>query len=122
MPELPEVETLRRGLAAALLGKRIDAVAVLWRPSFDVAQARIDALVAGHRITAIRRRGKVLLLELDGDRHLLVHPKMTGQLVIVEHGSTPFRRRAPLTDHARADAQRHDPRRVLAQRGHGAVF
>lgn len=90
MPELPEVETLRRGLDATVLGKRIESVAVLWRPSFDVARARIDAIVTGHRVTAIRRRGKVLLLGLDDEQHLLVHPKMTGQLVVAEHGTTVF--------------------------------
>lgn len=61
VPELPEVETLRRGLAATVLGKRIESVLVLWGPSFDVEHSRFDALVAGHQITAIRRRGKVLL-------------------------------------------------------------
>jgi formamidopyrimidine-DNA glycosylase len=67
VPELPEVETLRRGLDATVLGKRIESVMVLWRPSFDVVQARIDALVSGHRATSVRRRGKVLLLDLDVD-------------------------------------------------------
>lgn len=90
VPELPEVETLLRGLDATVLGKHIESVLVLWRPSFDVAQSRFDALVAGHQITAIRRRGKVLLLDLDDEQHLLIHPKMTGQLVITEHGTTVF--------------------------------
>lgn len=90
VPELPEVETLRRGLEATVLGRRIESVTVLWRPSFDVAQARIDALVPEHHITAVRRRGKVVLLDLDDAQHLLVHPKMTGQLVVVEHGTTVF--------------------------------
>ncbi|MEO6885923.1 MAG: bifunctional DNA-formamidopyrimidine glycosylase/DNA-(apurinic or apyrimidinic site) lyase [Jatrophihabitantaceae bacterium] len=90
MPELPEVETMRRGLQATVLGLRIESVTVLWRPSFDVAQARIDALVSGHNITAVRRRGKVLLLDLDDEQHVLVHPKMTGQLVVVKQGTTVF--------------------------------
>ncbi len=72
------------------LGKRVESVTVLWRPTFDVPQARIEALVQGRRITAVRRRGKVLLLALEGEQYLLVHPKMTGQLVVVEHGDTVF--------------------------------
>lgn len=87
---MPEVETLRRGLEATVLGKRIESVTVLWQPTFDVAQGRLDTLVVGHRVTSIRRRGKVLLLGLDNEQHLLVHPKMTGQLVIVAHGTTVF--------------------------------
>ncbi|MDQ2844858.1 MAG: bifunctional DNA-formamidopyrimidine glycosylase/DNA-(apurinic or apyrimidinic site) lyase [Actinomycetota bacterium] len=90
MPELPEVETLRRGLDSTLVGKRIEAVQVLWRPSFDVSQRRIDVHVTGHRLAAARRRGKVLLLDLDNEQHLMMHPKMTGQLVVAEHGSTVF--------------------------------
>lgn len=81
---------MRRGVEATVLGRRVESVIVLWRPSFDVTQTRIDALVPGHQITGVRRRGKVLLLDLDDEQHLLVHPKMTGQLVVVEHGTTVF--------------------------------
>lgn len=79
MPELPEVETLRRTLEGTVLGKRIESVAVCWRGSFDVADTVIDVLVLGHRISSIRRRGKVFLLALDDAQHLLIHPKMTGR-------------------------------------------
>ncbi|MDQ2795691.1 MAG: bifunctional DNA-formamidopyrimidine glycosylase/DNA-(apurinic or apyrimidinic site) lyase [Actinomycetota bacterium] len=90
MPELPEVETMRRGLDAMVLGKRIEAVAVAWPASFDVAPGRINAQVSGYRVISVRRRGKVLILDLDDEQHLLIHPKMTGQLVIVVHGTTVF--------------------------------
>lgn len=90
MPELPEVETLRRGLDALVLGKCIESVAVAWPASLDVDQSRIDALVSGRRVTSVRRRGKVLILDLDDEQHLLIHPKMTGQLVIVVQGTTVF--------------------------------
>jgi len=75
VPELPEVETLRRGLEATVVGQRIESVRVLWGPSLDVAGDTVDARVGGHRIVAVRRRGKVLLLDLDNDQHLLVHLK-----------------------------------------------
>lgn len=81
---------MRRGLASTVLGRRIEAVTVLWRPSFDVSESTVEETVVGHRITAIRRRGKVLLLDLDDEQHLLVHPKMTGQLAVVERGTTVF--------------------------------
>ncbi len=90
VPELPEVETLRLGLDALLLGKRIQSVTLAWPASFEVAPSRIDALVSGHRVTSVRRRGKVLILGLDDEQHLLIHLKMTGQLVIVIHGATVF--------------------------------
>jgi formamidopyrimidine-DNA glycosylase len=89
MPELPEVETLRRGLAATVLDKSIESVEVLWRPSFDAPRTAIDRLT-GHRLSAIRRRGKALIMDLDDDMHLLLHPMMTGQLVVAEHGETVF--------------------------------
>lgn len=90
VPELPEVETLRHGLEGTIRGKRITAVNVLWPGTFDLPQAILDTEVAGHRITAVRRRGKVLLLDLDRDWHLLLHPKMTGQLVVCDQGQTVF--------------------------------
>jgi formamidopyrimidine-DNA glycosylase len=90
MPELPEVETLRRGLETTVLGKFIESVSVLWRPTFDVDSEEIDALLVGHGIVGVRRRGKVVLIDLDDEQHLLVHPKMSGQLVVAEHGTSVF--------------------------------
>lgn len=85
MPELPEVETLRRGLTDTVLGKYVETVQVLWRPSFDASRSEIERLT-GTSINSVRRRGKALILDLDRGLHLLLHPMMTGQLVVVEHG------------------------------------
>ncbi len=91
MPELPEVETIRRGLTATTLGRRVDGVDVLWPGSLPAPDARIDRLVVGNRIGEVRRRGKLLIVDLDGNAHLLVHPMMTGQLVVVDdRGRTVF--------------------------------
>lgn len=86
MPGMPEVETIRRGLEATVRGARIESVEVRWRPFVVATRRLLDAVVVGHRIGAVRRRGKALILDLDGDWHLLVHPRMTGQVVVHRHG------------------------------------
>lgn len=88
MPELPEVETLRRGLDSLVVGERIVSVRVWDRKIFDAPDSVLARQVAGHRIERVSRRGKVLILFLDGAVSLLIHPKMTGQLVLVTGGVT----------------------------------
>lgn len=75
MPELPEVETVRRGLGPLVVGRRI--VEAWGHPSAKFASA---ALAVGPRVEAVGRRGKYLLLDLDDGRQLIVHLGMTGQL------------------------------------------
>lgn len=86
MPELPEVEIVRRGLDATVRGARIETVQVLWPPFVDATPAKIHTTVVGRRIGAARRRGKLLILDLDHDVHLLVHLMMTGQVVVHRRG------------------------------------
>jgi formamidopyrimidine-DNA glycosylase len=85
MPELPEVETVCRQLDPELSGRRIEALEVLdarWcRP---VAPKRLEAAVEGVTIEGLGRRGKYLLLALNGERTLVMHLRMTGNLVLVE--------------------------------------
>ncbi len=78
MPELPEVETIRRGLQA-ICHKRIDKVQVLV-PTI-VKPKGLGSLLAGHSITSLERRGKLLIAHLSNHTILLIHLKMTGQLV-----------------------------------------
>lgn len=82
MPELPEVETIRLGLQGAIVGQEITDVEVLFNKSFNVELERITDFVAGSVVTAVHRRGKVLIIDLDNGYSLLVHLKMTGQLVL----------------------------------------
>jgi formamidopyrimidine-DNA glycosylase len=82
MPEMPEVETIPRGLDATIRGARIEWVTVLWPPFIDTTLAVLDTAVVGYRINAIRRRGKLLVLDLNNGWHLLLHLKMTGQVVV----------------------------------------
>lgn len=85
MPELPEVETVARQLDPELTGRRIDSLEVLdERWSRPVPAAELGAAVSGSTIHGLGRRGKYLLLALDGERTLVMHLRMTGNLVLVE--------------------------------------
>jgi formamidopyrimidine-DNA glycosylase len=83
MPELPEVETVRRGLSTLLPGRHVEAVEYDWPKSFPNDRADVDRFLVGAEITKIARRAKVLLVELSSKYSLVVHLKMTGQLVFV---------------------------------------
>lgn len=82
MPELPEVETVRRGLQELTVGREIAAARELGSPkSFPNSAADIRQFLIGTKITAARRRAKVLLIDLSSGYTLVTHLKMTGQLV-----------------------------------------
>lgn len=81
MPELPEVETIRRDLAAAARGRRIVSVRVLNSGSVRGGTATgLGRALKGRRLSGFRRRGKNLIVDLDSGRSLVVHLKMTGVL------------------------------------------
>lgn len=85
MPELPEVEVTRRGIAPHLAGRRISAVEVREpRLRWPVPQA--VRKLAGHAVRAVRRRGKYLLFDC-GDGHLIVHLGMSGSLRVLPAGT-----------------------------------
>lgn len=87
MPELPEVETVRRGLHELIIGRAVRSVREFESPkSFPNAAGDIKEFLIGARVTDVRRRAKVLLIDLSSEYTLVVHLKMTGQLVFV--GST----------------------------------
>ena len=84
MPELPEVETVRRGLERLVVGKTIKAARHIDSPkSFPNNAADVRVFLEGATITRVQRRAKVLLLGLSTDYTLVTHLKMTGQLVYV---------------------------------------
>ena len=87
MPELPEVETIRRQLEPVLVGQTVERVDVLWHKSL-VFQGVGTAPLVGHRVEAVARRGKMLIFSLDGDLSMLAHLRMTGQLVWSDGGGT----------------------------------
>ncbi len=83
MPELPEVETVRRGLADAVTGRRITAVEVHERRLRKPLARDFVRTLTGRRIEQVRRRAKYLLLDLDDGASWLVHLGMTGTLVVL---------------------------------------
>ena len=83
MPELPEVETVRAGLAKFLPGLVVKDVWHDWAKSFPNAPADVARFLVGSTIKDVRRRAKVLIIELSSDYSLVIHLKMTGQLVFV---------------------------------------
>ena len=83
MPELPEVETVRRGLSNLIIGKVIKSEAHDTEKGFPNAIADVQQFLIGASVTEVRRRAKVLMIDLSTDYSLLIHLKMTGQLVYV---------------------------------------
>lgn len=83
MPELPEVETIRRQLAPWVQGRTIERVRIL-DPRFTRPDPprRVERQLRGARIEGLSRSGKYLAFALSGDRHLLVHLRMTGSLLV----------------------------------------
>ena len=81
MPELPEVETVRRGLNGLILGRAIAGLQVYKPKSCPVDPLILAEEIVGSTIVAIRRFAKLLSIDLSTDWSLAVHLKMTGQLV-----------------------------------------
>jgi len=81
MPELPEVETVKRGLAKLIIGKQIKSVSHDWPKSFPNAESDVKEFLVKAKITEVRRRAKVLIIDLDTEYSLIIHLKMTGQMV-----------------------------------------
>lgn len=115
MPELPEVETTRRGIRPLVVGRRVEAVVVRQRQlRWPVPEALDDAL-PGRTIAGVRRRAKYLLLETDPAATVLLHLGMSGRLRVI-----PSTTRAAKHDHVDlvleggASLRLTDPRRFGA--------
>lgn len=81
MPELPEVEVIARGLNATVAGRTVAGIDVLWPSSLGQPEEQFRSLVQGACICGVRRRAKLLLLDLEPEAVVGVHLKMTGRLV-----------------------------------------
>lgn len=83
MPELPEVEIIRTGLAKLLPGLVVKDVWHDWPKSFPNSPSDVARFLLKAQVTHVRRRAKVLIIELSSNYSLVIHLKMTGQLVFV---------------------------------------
>ncbi|MDP8975600.1 MAG: bifunctional DNA-formamidopyrimidine glycosylase/DNA-(apurinic or apyrimidinic site) lyase [Actinomycetota bacterium] len=94
MPELPEVETIRRDLEKEVLGRRIKQVEVTGARSVRRHESAADftSRLDGRKITAIGRRGKYLLIHLDSPDVLVIHLGMSGQLLRAKSAREPLER------------------------------
>jgi len=106
VPELPEVETIRRQLAPLVQGRRLLEVRVLDpRFSAPLAPAELEAALEGRRIRSLQRRGKYLIWALEGEVHLVQHLRMTGAVLLEpdpEPAHVRVRMRLDRADAARA--------------------
>jgi formamidopyrimidine-DNA glycosylase len=114
MPELPEVETVRAGLAPVLTGRTLEAVDILDTRLVRPFEPRAVAdELEGERIAAVERRGKYLIFRFESGRSLLIHLRMTGSLRHVTNGSSaddPYRRAVVRLDDG-SDVMYRDVRR-----------
>jgi formamidopyrimidine-DNA glycosylase len=93
VPELPEVETIRRHLAPHVEGRTLHRLEVLdERWSRPLAPSELAATLEGRRLERLSRRGKYLVWELEDDVFLLVHLRMTGTLLLDPPGAPPHTR------------------------------
>ncbi len=83
MPELPEVETIRRTLTSVLIGQEIQGVEVLLEKAVKPSSEQLIRALVGRKIVELRRRGKYLLLLLDDDSRVAFHLRMTGRLLFL---------------------------------------
>src|SRR5512136_877465 len=91
MPELPEVETIIRALRPALIGKNILSADLRWKRTLvSPSPAKFQKVIRGQQILDISRRAKFLLIRLSTS-HLIVHLRMSGDLLVVLGGYQPAR-------------------------------
>jgi len=112
MPELPEVETIRRGLERAVLGLEISKTEVLFPPMIK-SGLKIVRRSRGRRITSVERVGKHLVIKLEGELCLVVHLGMSGKMLLLPK-SSPLPKQTHLVIHFREFAKKlchNDPRR-----------
>lgn len=89
MPELPEVETVRRQLEKEVVGRRIKSVDVRFSGRLNVSAAEFVRRTTGSRISAAGRRAKLLLLGLSNGETLVTHLKMTGKFLLMPTDAAP---------------------------------
>ncbi len=96
MPELPEVETIARGLKKALVGKKIKDVKVIFPEIIKEESKDFRRHIAGTKILKVRRRGKFILIDLSKGKTIVIHLGMTGSCLFMKR-SSPLNKHDHLT-------------------------
>ena len=113
MPELPEVEVTRLGIAPHLEGRKVSAVKVLdWRLRWPVP-SNLPKMLPGQKVSSITRRGKYLLFEMDTG-HLLIHLGMTGTLRVLPSADSLKPHDRVTFEFGKLSLRLHDPRKFGA--------
>lgn len=89
MPELPEVETVRRGLTQLVEGAKVNTIDVLYPKMINVSEKEFKDVLQKHQIIRIDRRGKYLLFRFDNDMNLVSHLRMEGKYDVEPDGTEP---------------------------------
>src|SRR3954468_6880342 len=112
MPELPEVETIRRQLAPVVAGRALTELEIVDpRWCLPLAPEAVREALEGRRVEHLARRGKYLVWELEGDAFLLMHLRMTGTLLLDPPPGTPYVRVRFVLDGGAHELRFCDPRR-----------
>ena len=113
MPELPEVEVTRLGIAPHLEGRRLSAVKIIDGRLRWPVPSNLSTLLTGHKVLGIERRGKYLLVEFEAG-YLLLHLGMTGTLRVLP-SSDPLKLHDRVTfEFGKLSLRLHDPRKFGA--------
>ena len=81
MPELPEVETIKHGLEKNIVNKTIADFDCDWKKTINFTLKDFKSKIKGLKIEKVKRRAKMIILDLSRDWNILIHLKLTGQLV-----------------------------------------
>lgn len=103
MPELPEIETIVRGLKKLIIGQKISAVIVMENSTIQFKNTLITDTILEHQISSINRRGKVMIWNLDNNQSLLFHLKMTGQIIYEKNRNRKYK---PNANHVILNAEK----------------
>ena len=118
MPELPEVETIRRGLEKLILYKKIIRMEVKEAKSVILGGKKLENIIYNFRIIGLKRFGKALVIDLDSGWSLMVHLRMTGQLIF--EGEERFAGGHPTEDFVEQMPSRHT--RVIFELENGRLY
>jgi formamidopyrimidine-DNA glycosylase len=119
LPELPEVETTARSLRPRLFGRTVVGVGGVDWPRMlpNTSEAEIAATLKGHRVQSVDRRGKYLLIGFDDDSWLVIHRKMSGNLLLQDRDAA-----RELHTHLRVELENRTELRFVDPRKFGRVY